>query len=103
MIGERPGFIPAYLRLANAHVLNDELDLALDTLQNALKVKPESKDVRRALARVYLLKKDNKAAEAQLRKILEIDPTDSAARADLGDFLLSVKDVKGAEEEYPVD
>jgi tetratricopeptide (TPR) repeat protein len=52
------------------------------------------------MARIYLLKKDNKAAEAQLRKILEIDPTDSAARADLGDFLLSVKDVKGAEEEY---
>ena len=100
VIGERPGFIPAYLRLANAHVLNDELDLALDTLQNALKVNPASKDVRRAMARIYLLQKDNKAAEAQLRKILEIDPADSVARADLGDFLLSVKDIKGAEEEF---
>jgi tetratricopeptide (TPR) repeat protein len=100
VIGERPGFIPAYLRLASAHVLNDELDLALDTLQNALKVNSASKDVRRSLARIYQQKKDYKAAEEQLRKILEIDPTDNAARADLGDFLLSVKDVKGAEEVY---
>ena len=46
------------------------------------------------------MKKDYSAAEAQLRKILEIDPTDIAARAELGDFLLAFKGKKAAEAEY---
>ena len=90
----------AYLRLANAHVLNQELELAVDTLQNALKINPQSKAVRRALARIYVIRKDYTAAENQLREILEIDPDDRVARADIGDFLLDQDDFEGAEKEY---
>lgn len=43
VVGERPQFIPGQIRLAEAHALNREPKLALDTLQNALKIDPNSR------------------------------------------------------------
>jgi tetratricopeptide (TPR) repeat protein len=100
VVNERPRFISAYLRLTEAHVVNQELELAADTLQNALKVDPGSKEVRRALSRIYVMKKDYDAAEEQLRAMVAMDPADAAARADLGDFLLAKKDTEGARGQY---
>ena len=100
VVTDQPGYIPAYLGLAEAHVMNQELDLAKDTLNNALKMAPDSRDVLRALARVYVLKKDYAGAEAQLRKILENHPNDPQVQAELGDLLAAQKDFKGSEEQY---
>jgi tetratricopeptide (TPR) repeat protein len=102
VVNEKPGFIEGYLRLAGAHLLNKEPELAGDTLQNALKVAPNSRAVRKALARVYATKKDYTAAEAQLRKIVELYPDDAAARGDLGDFLLAREDFGAAGQQFEI-
>jgi Flp pilus assembly protein TadD len=96
-VDDRPHYIPGYLRLASAHVLNKEMDLALTTLQNALKSDPKSKEAMQAIARIYTLKKDFGAAEEQLRRVVELDPGDGSARADLGDFLTAFKKYPEAE------
>ena len=100
VVGEQPQFIPGYVRLAGAHALNREFDLAVQTLQNALKLEPKSKEALKALARVYAAKKDMPAAEEQLRRVVDIDPGDLAARADLGDCLAAAHKAAPAEEAY---
>ena len=57
VLNERPQMIAAYLRLAEAHFMNQELDLAADTLQKALKINPESKEVLKASARLFIDKR----------------------------------------------
>lgn len=98
---EKPGFMPAYISLAQAHLLNKENELAVDTLQSAVKINPKSKDARRALARVYaFVMKDYQAAEEQLRKTVEIDPNDIVSLEDSGNFFLAKRDFEDAEELY---
>lgn len=100
VVGEQPQFIAGYIRLASAHVLDRDFELALQTLQNGLKQDPRSKETLQALARVYILKKDMPAAEEQLRRIVDMDPGDMAARANLGDFLAAGGRSGQAEEAY---
>jgi len=100
VINEQQEFIPGYVGLAGAHLLNKEYNLAFDTLQNALKIAPDSREVIRAMARVYAAQKDFKSAEAQYRKLLNANPGDLDVRADLGDLLLLAGDVRRAEGEY---
>jgi Flp pilus assembly protein TadD len=49
---------------------------------------------------VHALKKNNSAAEEQLRKIVDLYPDDPAARADLGDFLASINKTAEAQDTY---
>jgi len=77
------------LSLAQAHLMNQEAPLAIDALNQGVRQNPDSKELRRALARVYAAKKDFSAAEEQLVKITEIDPKDLRALGDLGDFRMS--------------
>jgi len=100
VVGEQPQFTPGYIRLAGAHALNREFDLAVQALQNALKLDPKSKEALQTLARVYAAKKDMPAAEEQLRRIVDNDPGDLAARASLGDFLAATKNSTPAEDAY---
>jgi lipopolysaccharide biosynthesis regulator YciM len=100
VINERQEFIPGYVGLADAHLLNKEYKLAFDTLQNALKIAPDSSEVIRAMARVYAAQKDFKNAEAQYRKLLTANPIDLDVRADLGDLMLLAGDLRRAEVEY---
>ena len=100
VINERQEFIPGYIGLADAHLLNNEYNLAFDTLQNALKISPDSREVIRAMARVYAAQKDFKNAESQYRKLLTANPKDLDVRADLGDLMLLAGDVRQAEREY---
>ncbi len=99
-VDAKPEFIPGYLRLAEAHMLNREFNLANDTLQRALKADPESREVRRALARVLMEKKDPEGAVSQLREAIEAHPGDPALRADLGDLFLAMKAFGPAEQQY---
>jgi tetratricopeptide (TPR) repeat protein len=100
VVNERPQFIPGHLRLAGAHVLNQELDLAVSVLQNALRIDPKSKEALQTLAQVYALKKNHPAAEEQLRKIVDLYPGEPGARAGLGDFLASIHKTAEAREAY---
>lgn len=100
VVNQKPRFLGGYLGLADAFELNNDLDLAEDTLRQALKINPESAQVHRALAHFYERKKDLKNAEVQLRKALEDVPNNEVLRAELGDVLLALKDFDGADQEY---
>lgn len=100
VVNERPQFIPGHISLAEAHAVNNEMNLAFDTLQNALKIQPDSRDVVRAMARLYAIQKDFKNAESRYRKLLEREPKDLEVRADLGDLMMRAGDVRRAEGEY---
>jgi len=66
VVSERPQFIKGYVRLAEAHAMNQETGLAVDTLQNALKVDPASSEVRELLKKVMVSKEaisDKEAVE----------------------------------------
>jgi len=100
VINERQEFIPGYVGLADAHLLNKDYNLASDTLQNALKIAPNSREVIRAMARVYAVQKDFKNAETEFRQLLTANPKDIDVHADLGDMMLSAGEARRAEGEY---
>ncbi|HUI45145.1 MAG TPA: tetratricopeptide repeat protein [Nitrospirota bacterium] len=102
VINERQEFIPGYVGLADAHLLNKEYKLAFDTLQNALKIAPKSREVIRVMARVYAVQKDFKNAETEFRQLLTANPKDLEVHADLGDLMLLAGDARRAEGEYLV-
>lgn len=100
LVGENPQFIPGYLALADAHILNRDLDLAVKVLREPLKDAPDSMDLLLALARVYVMKKDPDSARSTLRKALEYHPDHYQIHADIGDLFLAQKDFRKAEQEY---
>jgi tetratricopeptide (TPR) repeat protein len=101
VVSERPRFLLGHIGLAEAHALNKETSLAFDTLKNALKSAPDSsRDITRAMARIYTSQKDFKNAESQYQSILTANPGDLEVRADLGDLMLQAGDLKRAEKEY---
>src|SRR5208337_5560204 len=100
VVNERPKFMQGYISLADAHAMNKEPELAFDTLQDALKIAPGSRDIIRAIGSIYAFQKDFKNAEAQYRKILDANPKDLEVRADLGDLMMRAGDFKRAEAEY---
>ncbi len=57
VVNEKPESVPALLRLAEAHALNQETELAVDTLHKALKIDPKSKDALMTLSRVCVFKR----------------------------------------------
>ena len=100
VVNETPQFVPGYVGLADAHLLNNEPKSAFDTLQNALKIMPDSRDIIRALARLYAVQKDFKNAEAQQRRILDANPNDLEVRADMGTLFQAAGDFPRAEQEF---
>lgn len=79
IVSDKPDQVPGYLLLAEAHLLNKEQNLALETLQQAQKLAPASPEVLRGLARCQMLKRDFRAAEGTLREVLAKSPKDDMA------------------------
>ncbi len=100
VVNERPEFIQGYIGLADAYAMNKDMGLAFDTLQNVLKTAPGSRDVIRAMARLYAVQKDFKSAESQYWRILDANQKDLEVRADLGDLMMRAGDFRRAEGEY---
>ncbi|WP_419662667.1 tetratricopeptide repeat protein [Desulfosarcina variabilis] len=100
VIDERREFIPAYLGLASAHLMDASPTMALDVLKRALEIKPTDKQVRRAMARVYVNADDRAAAQDQLRRIVADHPADLRAQVELGDFLFAGGKQADAERVY---
>jgi tetratricopeptide (TPR) repeat protein len=100
VVDHNPDFILGHLRLAEAHALNQDLELAVDTLKKALKIAPRSDNIQEALVRTYLIKRDFTAAKSQLETILEKNPQNVMAGVQLGDLLLATKAVYRAEKQY---
>jgi len=85
----RPRDIHLYPRLADVMVRNRQNNLAIDMLRQGLQVAPDSAEVHRALARLYVIEKKPKDAESQLLKMVDLRPEDLAAKIDLADFYLA--------------
>ncbi|HQJ08293.1 MAG TPA: tetratricopeptide repeat protein, partial [Deltaproteobacteria bacterium] len=100
VINQNSQFIAGYLALSEAHILNDQTELAIQTLRKPLKNDPKSFDLLYALARAYTVKKDFPAARETLQKIMEYYPDRYQAHADLGDLFAAQKDYPKAEREY---
>jgi tetratricopeptide (TPR) repeat protein len=100
VVNERPQFLQGYADLASAHLLNKEVNIAFDTIQNALKTKPDSRELIRALGRLYASQKDLPHAQAQFRKLLNANPDDLEIRADMGDLFLASGDFGQAAREF---
>jgi predicted Zn-dependent protease len=72
------------LRLrADILIAQSRWDDAIATLQRALALAPEQRDLRAGLGRVYLQKRDFPSAERELLAVLRADASDSAAWKDL--------------------
>ncbi len=100
VVNERPEFIQGHIALAEAHRLNGEMGLAIDTLKSAQKVNPKSVDLSLALAKAYINKNDFENAISVLQEIIESNPKFIEAHGFLGDVLAGRGDMAGAEKEY---
>ena len=100
VVNERPQFIPGYINLADAHLLNNETNIAFDTIKNALKDMPNSRELIKALARLHISQRNYKEAEKQYQKILDANPKDLEVRADMGDLFQMAGESDRAEKEY---
>jgi len=77
---ERPQLIPGHIRLAEAHMLNKEYNLASDTLEKALKANPRSAPLLSApLVQVYMKQKKYESALALLEERIQQNPGDAFA------------------------
>lgn len=90
LVTDNPKQLQGYLLLAQAHLLNGEMNLALETLQQAQRLEPDSSAVMHALARYYLYKQDLVSAEGQLRAALAKKPDDLQLTLELGDLKRAV-------------
>jgi len=97
---ESPQFLLGYIRLADAHILNREYSLASDTLQKALKIRPDSREVIQAMVRLDMVQKDYAKAEEKIRQVLKQNPDDPEAGVALGDLYLVQKDYSRAAAAY---
>lgn len=100
VVTEKPEFVEGHLRLAEAHLLNKEDSLALDSLLRASNALPGSKTLHRGLAQLYIRQKDYAAAEKQLNLILQTDSQDYGVAASLGDLFAAAGQPERAEAQY---
>lgn len=100
VINDDPDYIDGYLGLANAHALNKDFGMALDVLQTALKKKPDSTGILKAMVRINLARNDTAAAEANLKEIISLEPHNLGAIAGLGDLYLAMNRYDDAMAQY---
>ena len=79
-----PEFPELHLALARAYGAIGDLDLAHDELETELRLYPDSREARLALAGYHTQRNEPKKAVPLLRRLLEEDETDSRIHLDLG-------------------
>jgi len=100
LIGANPDFALGYLKLAQAHLLTNDTNLAKDNLQKCLNLKPDFIQARRSLAKIYEREGSYIQAESELMGILEKHPKNIATLADLGDLAARKGEIVEAEDYY---
>ncbi len=101
-VSERPEFVQAWLRLAQAHIMNKQNNLAEDTLKNGLEAAGAPRDLGVALARLYIAEKKFDMAEEQYRKMLTANADDLQIHALLGDLFSIQEKFDLAAVEYEI-
>ncbi|MEA2083332.1 MAG: tetratricopeptide repeat protein [Thermodesulfobacteriota bacterium] len=99
-VTERPQFVPGYLRLAQAHFINKEIELGGETLRKGLEANPDSREILQRLIKFYQLKQDVELIETLLTDFLAGHKDDMQVRAVLGDFYASREKIEAARGEY---
>lgn len=97
---DRPQEVDGYLFLADAQQINGEPKLALETLQLAERLEPDSLRVNRAFARLSLLQKEYHQGERRMTQYLERHPGDLEAQLELGDLHFLAGNYREAEAAY---
>jgi tetratricopeptide (TPR) repeat protein len=69
-----PGKAEALVGLGNSYLLANELDQAIETLQDAVDVNPEMPEALFALGRAYALAGQAEEARETLERFLQTDP-----------------------------
>jgi putative PEP-CTERM system TPR-repeat lipoprotein len=100
VVDEKPEYVQGHIRLAEAHLLNGESELALNVLQEAQRQNPESREIVVAIAQLYSLQKDYAQAEKQLAYYLEKHQDDIQIRYFVGDMQLAQGQFDDAVEQY---
>jgi tetratricopeptide (TPR) repeat protein len=95
-----PHSLAARLALAEALSLSQEWPEAEKALTGGLASNPDNPQLRMALYHLYAFEKDYPKAESQLRAIIKKHPEDMDTRAQLGDFLISIKAFDVARREF---
>jgi len=100
VVHEQPANIPFTLKLARAHLLNDETAQAEETYKKILQEDEKVREAYAGLIAIYRRQKRPELIKEQLHKVLEIAPKDAAALTSLGDIALAEKKVEEARKYY---
>lgn len=80
--------VEVHTALGRMYFQTGRLELAIESLERAVKLNPRYAEARRWLGRAFDRAGEFEQAEAQLRKAVELDPMHWAAYASLGSFLM---------------
>jgi len=94
---DQPNFVDAYLSLAEAQMLDKNMDLAKENLQKAVELNPKSVKAHVALAKYFTYVGDLGEALKKIDAALKISPADLEAMGTKVDILHAKKDTKGAQ------
>jgi len=100
VINDRPKDAEGYLFLADAHLINREPNLALENLQQAERLEPDTLRVNRAFARLFFAQKKSGQGVERMERFLTRHAGDLEARIELGDLYRLAGDFGKAEAAY---
>ena len=100
VVNLEPGFIPAYIKLAEAYYHNSEIQLSKDTLSHALKVNNKFYPARKALASIFVGQKDYPAALEHLEILHNQNPNKVEPLILMGDVYVLNNELKKASDAY---
>ena len=83
IVSEYPGFVPAYVELAELYVRHRRMDQAVDVLCKAVTKVPRDPVLRNNLGMCYLLKSDHDRALLEFQAAVGVDPNDARYRANM--------------------
>lgn len=98
--GKPDGAVLGMILRARCHEDVDEDSLAVEALEAALAIEPESIDIHRGRCRILCRCGPPEKMVAALRQLLDVDPKDAAAWHNLGSASLLLRDFPGAVEAF---
>lgn len=97
---EKPQFVNGHLNLVRAYILNNQPELAYDSLKRSVNEIPTSKQLRMALIRFHMKNEEIISAEKEFEAMNELYPDDKEVLGAFGDFYLTVKKIDKAKGKY---
>jgi putative PEP-CTERM system TPR-repeat lipoprotein len=102
VVSEAPGFVNAHLNLAKSYILNNQNELAYDTLKKGVNLIPDSRQLAMVLIKYHQKNNDPESAEKEFVSLVNRFPEDLEILAAFGDFYVSEKNYDKAEKQYGI-